>query len=223
MLELEDHLVPPEAPDLRPRGDTLSDKEKAGARAIDLNLNAMHRYAREFAECIAWYQLCRHNQRDVRDLWRGWKMIAPKAAIVALFNYRMGMDGAMKARRFCPPYEKLLDNASLERTKAKFREAFPHTKELRQAILHSSERFWNPSRLKENQISKGHKDAAIDMAPGATGIIDAGFVNNTYGCLFGGILYELDMTSTNLERLVGITRDFFRPFEDIEEQLKQQQ
>jgi hypothetical protein len=219
-LELKPELVPPMfSPRLNHRD--LPEKEQEAGYSFTLNLDAMLRHAKEFSECVALFNVSQ-QQSQGSDLWRAWMFIAPKAAIVALYNYRMAMDGAMNARRSCRTWEKLLDNAALEAARMRFRDAFPHTRELRQTVLHDAERFGKDERRQINQISKGHEDEIMSIDPGSTVIADANIYNSKYSCLFGGTMYYLDITAENAIKLVGITREFLAPFETLSEKLEQQ-
>jgi hypothetical protein len=219
-LELNPELVPPRWAPRLPYYK-LPDAEQDAGYTLTLNLDAMLRHASEFSECVALFDVSQ-QQSEGFDLWRAWSFIAPKAAIVALYNYRMAMDGAMKARRSCRTWEKLLDNSALEATKTRFREAFPHTKELRQTVLHGSERFSNDERRRTNQLdTDGMDDGFIKIEAKFTGIVDSNISNSRYSCLFGGTMYYLDITGENARKLVEITNEFLKPFEQLSETLKQ--
>jgi hypothetical protein len=165
---------------------------------------------RSFSRSVALFDLCRAQAaNDQGELWQSWTFLAAQTGILALYNFRLSLEGLHRNFRVCRTWGALVNNAAIERARKQFRERFPNTRELRQAIMHSGELYWNAERTNNNAITRGLSDGDFEINPGSVVAIGNLFRGSTYSTSFAGTLHSYDLTGENARFLVALTAQCF--------------
>lgn len=188
-MQINSQYRPPPAPYLMDAG--VPDEQKAAARSLSANLSAMHTHAENFGAAIALYQVSKANNDDWkgigRPLFSWWMFMAAQQGVLEIYNYRMAMDAFMKLRSLCKAWSDTFENAKLEAAKDRFREIFPHTKEMRQSLMHKAELHRNPENEALNKLRPDSNFMQAGVAPNCSVVLTGGaIVNGRYSATYQG-------------------------------------
>jgi hypothetical protein len=211
-MDLLPQFTTPSAPHL-PVWDLPSGEQGAG-RALQTNLSAMTRYATEFTNTVGLFAQVAQSmeQHSGATVFMDWMMIVGRAGVVSLYNYRMAMDGAMNVRRQLPTWRPHIDHKEMEHARERFRKDFPHTKELRQSIMHTAELFDSDEKYQKNRFRHPVSIPSLMNVPAGTAITHAAMMDSTYFGPFEGNIYSYELSRESVLKIKGSTEWFFNGF-----------
>lgn len=193
-------------------------KVSAALRALTHNLSAVRNYANEFTSTVMLsdrlIQEKNSSPIEMRMMFGSWQDIAARSGVVTLYNFRMALNSACSFHKSCNELSSKIDHKMISSSKDIFLKRFPHTRELRQAILHQAELHSNDSRFKQNAITKGLDDGPFKIN-GGTLIVQNLSVDRTFKTSFDGKLYEYDLTIDSIEVLLKTATELFKGFEGL--------
>lgn len=216
-MKLKPEMLPPRRPRLQENG--LSPEELTPAAFVEQNLSAMEMFAGHFANAVALFLVCQEKNAPTGSLWDGWMWTAAHQGVLSLYNFRMALDGAETVNRLCPSWKGKVDFAALHQAKQRFRTEFPHTKELRQTVLHSAELHRSEEREKIN-IVRGEQyiPGGIYLDAESSVTFPGGYLSGSrYNANFGGKVVGYDVTWDSVHVLNDVARDFFSGFFAVQE------
>lgn len=171
----------------------IADEDQPFATVIKQNLMIMTFYANEVSDTVRLFSAIQALPFSRNS--QGWAIIPAKQAIVSLYNYRMVMDAVVtNATRASRGLAGVVDTKRMEALKLAFRQKHPHTKELRQSILHQAELMETAERTRATGLRPGNQTyGAIDFGVG--GIPQSNLINGVLQMTFQGQIYTLPMSN----------------------------
>lgn len=176
----------------------IPEQEKDLLAIVSRNLLSMTSYSMEAESAVALYNAI----EQTTDAPRGWAFIPAKQMIVSIYNYRMAMDSvvtlATRRSKFMPT---AVDTARLIALRDHFRDLFPRTKELRQALMHNAELTANEERIRETNLRKDKSvyNNMVMLRAGAAHQFN--FFDQNFQVTFAGEVHMLEISLKNAKVL----------------------
>lgn len=175
----------------------LEGEELEAGRLLNSNASTLRSYSDEYNAALA---LFREGPQLHRDYGQIWFWLAPKIAIVSVYNFSMALKGvrteARRIRRFAD------EVGNIEKARETLKTAFPDLAELRQTVLHGGEKHWNAERDREN-TAPGPVRVGGFFAEGPAAVSSC-IDNETYVASFAGRTVRFEMSNQKAWDLIHV-------------------
>lgn len=184
----------------------IFENETEQARHLAELIRQLFRFVSDFEHAVSLYNFC----NTFSPVTRHWSFIAGRDGAMTLYHIADIINAVQNGFRDCPNLSSNVDHRSIRSARRAFKQYFPMTNALRNAVAHSGERNKTRDLWKENTVStveERFKKFIVFQGEGSTIDIDECFFEDDFAKTFKGRIVYYEISRESLAKLLTIACD----------------